>query len=741
MNNKELLLERILLNMRYDSRMTLSENMLILETTCDKYQKTKDLELIPNTGSIQQYLSTLGSNITVDYSFGNGTATAVWTYLFGDPKTTKTPNELWTKLNNSGYDVGTTPGIGYQTLKAISDKFISIRNSKLSSCQKTDSSKKTFVDLTKELKGLTPGSDEWVKVMQNYNAGQTNDNGCPPNYKLVTDPQKIAQLNTDNRTNLDTKRALAGPQRSNLYSGMNFKQTSKGGWCELTKGLGNDLDKESVAEIAHSFLTVVELGTLALAFIPTPLSPLLFGISMAAGVADAGVYFAEGDKYMGSMMLALEVIPGGELVEIFAKGGSKVFKTIGKKGSKELLEKDAKGLIKNSVEKSQVATLKQEIKNVTQELVQGTEKQIVKNVTEKLPENYLKAAKAGSMGGTEMFFDSLFLLWKSIGKLPQLTIKVGGTMWGVDQLYLALYGRDEDRQQSDIRKLYYWIQSRGLPEEEEMARVIAQASQNVKPAEEQVLQNIKVTKTSEPERKSQLYKYMKTSYTNNVQRKKAGYAGSGKEVELPVPTVDEVLSGSKNFTFGMKGDEIFNLKRKLKLNYGNFVPELEKTIQNNEFDMDFLVVINDFQQNVVPSQYDKKISNERYVVGKETYQYIMNNPLQKMEIKPISTDDLVKDQYDYFIYQPRTKQFLSTTYEDYLEQQKVGNQVKKQLKQQNLQGLDRPDPTVDMSKRQKKKYDKKYEEMKNYYNQLMLLKTLTPEQRKFLDDFKKNYMM
>lgn len=739
MNNKDLLLERILLNMKYDSRMTLSENMLLLENDCTRYQNVKDLEILPNTGSIQQYLKELGFSVTVDYSFGNSTATAVWTHFFGSPGNTKTPTELWTKLKNSGYSVGTTSGVGYQTLKAISDKLISIRNNKLSSCNKTNPN---INNLTKELKGLQPGSKEWVKVMQGYNSSQTKDTGCPPNMVPVTDSATLKYLNTEYKNKLDNRLALMGTQRSTTGAIGNYRQNSKGGWCELKNYVGDDVNWSEVfapptAEQAHGLLTVIELASLGAAMIPTPLSPLLFGISMAAGLADAGVYFAEGDKYMGSMMLALEVIPGGELVEIFAKGGSKVFKTIGKKGSTELLEKDAKGLIKNSFEKSQVTTLKKEIKNVTQELVQGTEKQIVKNVTEKSSKTFIESG-----GGVEMFFDAIYLLWKSIGKLPQMAIKVGGTMWGVDQLYLALYGRDEDRQKSDIRKLYYWIQNKGLPEDAEFARVLKQVEQTVaggKVQKDVVMKNITETPRDKKTQQEEQLKLYQEMYGRNVKNKKPGYAGSGSELELPTPTIDEVLSGSKKYSLGMKGPEIYNIKRKLKVNYGENLlgSEINTTLQNSEeFDLDFLNVIMNFQRNIIPKYYDKK-TNEVGLIGKETYEYATQNPLKPMEIKKPTevVNQETINSYDYFIYQPRTKQFLSATYEDYLEQQKAGNQVKKELKQISLD-TNQVDPAK-LSRKERKNYFKNQEQAKkwiDFYKQKVMLQTITPEQRQALED-------
>ena len=123
----------------------------------------------------------------------------------------------------------------------------------------------------------------------------------------------------------------------------------------------------------HTFLTVVELGSLLLAFIPSPLSPILFGISTAAGLADAGTYYYEGDKYMGSMMLALEIIPGGELLKIFK--GTKTAVKLGKEGTIELLEKGSKGTL-NGNEKIVYNNLVSDLKSVDKQITKSAKKQI-----------------------------------------------------------------------------------------------------------------------------------------------------------------------------------------------------------------------------------------------------------------------------------------------------------------------------------------------------------------------------
>jgi hypothetical protein len=233
----------------------------------------------------------------------------------------------------------------------------------------------------------------------------------------------------------------------------------------------------------HTFLSIVEIGTLILGLIPSPLSPILLGISTAAGLGDSATYFYEGDKYMGFMMLALEIIPGGEFLKVLK--GSKTAVKLGKEGTLELLEKGAKGEL-DSAQKVVYQNLKKELSVIEKEIAYGVEKQIGKNVTEDIPYNFLKeVSKLSPKESLKKFYQTMSWIISSfkkefpIGTIPKMLINVGGTMVGIDKLYLAVFGRDEDRQNSDIRKLYYLIQQKGLPEAEEQSRVLEQSLSKV----------------------------------------------------------------------------------------------------------------------------------------------------------------------------------------------------------------------------------------------------------------------
>ena len=69
----------------------------------------------------------------------------------------------------------------------------------------------------------------------------------------------------------------------------------------------------------HDVLLALSLGATTLGMIPSPASPFLLALGTAADVADALLYYKEGDHYTGTIMLALSVIPGGEWMKLTKK--------------------------------------------------------------------------------------------------------------------------------------------------------------------------------------------------------------------------------------------------------------------------------------------------------------------------------------------------------------------------------------------------------------------------------------
>jgi hypothetical protein len=88
-------------------------------TQCDELKKRQQTPVTANAGDIQTFLKGMGHNIAVDYNFGNATATALGTLMFGAAAKINTVQLLWEKMKAAKYDVGTTPGFGVKMAQAV----------------------------------------------------------------------------------------------------------------------------------------------------------------------------------------------------------------------------------------------------------------------------------------------------------------------------------------------------------------------------------------------------------------------------------------------------------------------------------------------------------------------------------------------------------------------------------------------------------------------------------------------
>lgn len=89
-------------------------------TQCTEYNARLTAPVTANAGDIQTFLKNIGYSITVDYAFGDGTATALGTFMYGPPTKSgiNSVTTLWEKMKASSLDVGTTPGFGLKMATA-----------------------------------------------------------------------------------------------------------------------------------------------------------------------------------------------------------------------------------------------------------------------------------------------------------------------------------------------------------------------------------------------------------------------------------------------------------------------------------------------------------------------------------------------------------------------------------------------------------------------------------------------
>ncbi len=167
-------------------------------------------------------------------------------------------------------------------------------------------------------------------------------------------------------------------------------------------------------------------GILAVATgIGAPIGAAMLAAGTTIGVADAAAYFVqEKDPYMGSMMLALSLIPGGELVS-----------ALGKRAGKEITEQELKRLpsILQKISSNKVLT------DLEGELWERFSKSFVDNAP-----TILKTTASNSIKFLEKHMISKGLLWtlgtlaKVSGKGLQLVLKIGRIAVSVDLLWTLL---------------------------------------------------------------------------------------------------------------------------------------------------------------------------------------------------------------------------------------------------------------------------------------------------------------
>jgi hypothetical protein len=188
----------------------------------------------------------------------------------------------------------------------------------------------------------------------------------------------------------------------------------------------------------HDWLTFVDITSGLLGMFPTPVAPVLLGISLAACEADGALYLAEGDPYMGGLILSFCLVPLGEWIRVVPGAKSVISK--GKQYVIDLLKK-AKSLSgKKVLDTSEKAIIKEAdtlIKSLTEkadEVAKLTQKYYVSRVISNIIKN-----------GGKVMFGMALLISKMSWAVGRPFVQLGGIYYGFDEVYLALYGSDEEK--------------------------------------------------------------------------------------------------------------------------------------------------------------------------------------------------------------------------------------------------------------------------------------------------------
>jgi hypothetical protein len=169
-----------------------------------------------------------------------------------------------------------------------------------------------------------------VLLMMQYELGKTLDEQKKPTDKDLKKFKDNEYYNNTQKFVDKTAVSFRGPDGKQI-STATFPKVNLSNE-ELISGLEKiwvnwDHDTSGYVEIALTGAGFL----LVLTGVGAPLGAVLIGAGTAVGIADAIKYYEENNPYMGTMMLALQLIPGGELVGILAKTSPKFTKPILKK--------------------------------------------------------------------------------------------------------------------------------------------------------------------------------------------------------------------------------------------------------------------------------------------------------------------------------------------------------------------------------------------------------------------------
>jgi hypothetical protein len=372
---------------------------------------------------------------------------------------------------------------------------------------------------------------------------------------------------------------------------------------------GGKKDNEEYQAI-HDVLTVVELGLIAVSFVAGPAAPLFIGVSALVGVADSAIYFQQGDKYMGIMMMAISMLGIDDVVSLVKYAAAKTtIKTLGKEGIQAIAKKQ---LAKEVLSESEELAVR-EIQTAVYQSQNGLNSSMKLAMMDEFVTTGVYSTAIKNNWGWDKFFEMYYKINKKLLNLPSftmMTIKIGGIAYTVDQVYLAFYGNDEDRKYSSFGQLFDYFKNASEAEK------MQEAQKQFEKMQKEIAKNPK--KFLNPETIDQAIGFdwsktvpmdqLKAYYMALNQWKDPKNAKEQQKIQkehefTEAPFLAEVESGESVLSWGVSGDSVTEIQKLLS----------EKGYDlnvNGIFDMDMIFVVAEFQS--------KNSLNENGIVDSQT---------------------------------------------------------------------------------------------------------------------------
>lgn len=381
---------------------------------------------------------------------------------------------------------------------------------------------------------------------------------------------------------------VKGPNGQNLTVQIDFKSSM------AYQTPGGKKDNEEY-QVIHDVLTVVELGLLAVSFVAGPAAPLFIGLSAIAGIADSAVYFQQGDKYMGIMMMAISMVGIDDVITLVKYAAAKTtIKTLGKEGIKALAKKQ---LAKEVLSESEQLAIK-EIQIAVYKSQDALNSSMKLNMMDEFVTTGVYSTAIKNSWGWDRFFDICYKINKKLLGIPGATgviIKIGGIAYTVDQVYLAFYGNDEDRKNSSFSQLFDYFKNANEAEKMMEAQKAFESLQKdmaknpntfLKPDVIEKALGFDYTKL-DPIDDVKAYYMAKNQYKD----KKTTPEQEKRQKEhkfTEAPNLNEVETGESVLSWGVSGDSITEIQKLLSEKGYDIVP-------NGIFDWDTNFMIYTFQ--------------------------------------------------------------------------------------------------------------------------------------------------
>ena len=190
----------------------------------------------------------------------------------------------------------------------------------------------------------------------------------------------------------------------------------------------------------HDWLTFVDITSGLLGSIPSPASGVLLGISTAACLADGGLWVDEGDNYMGGLVLSFCLIPAGELALMSPRIARSIAK--GKKTALDTIKKGRELAKKRTLTETEKAIVKE-----ADELMSELSKNATK-IAKATQKNFVTKFIANVIAkGGKAILGTALLLSKMSWAIGRPFVLLGGIYYTYDEIYLAMYGTDEEKMQ------------------------------------------------------------------------------------------------------------------------------------------------------------------------------------------------------------------------------------------------------------------------------------------------------